>query len=688
MGEIPAQRCHIYFGDVGPGSSHPKRQQNHITCAIERVYSKIMACMYNIAAPVEDGGSKIFRRRAVSCAPRREHVQTARGGAYSAASANVGGPSPLWASALSQSPKWEEAAEELIQKIAEASSAQSAQSAHAAGKGVTQGTDSPPTPAWDFAFLFVNVSFAEDFEKVARAVFERLGARALVACLSGGCIGSLPGSVSSPVAPGAAAGGGAEQGPAAGSGEATGMSEGASSEPKPAWKKASKEVEQRAGISLAAARLGPGGRMTPFQLRAGDLDRLLDAPQDAWHTVLGVLPEDAAGGFVVLGDPLRDASRAVEGLDFAYPGVIKVGGLSVPLSVDSGSLLVLRQSEDGSGQDDITGKSAAGAAAAAGAKSSLPTATLGLAGVALSGTCRLHSVVAQGCRGVGPPMTVTSADSGMITSLDGKNPLVALQDSYAGLSDEDKQLMQMALFVGLENMAQGGQGAGVGIVPGVVPGASGFGRGGWGAPGEEGARASGATSGDLTGGDATSQGDSKPSAAAGEGRESKGENSKGDKGAGVPSPPPLPPLPGPGDWLVRNIVGVTQEGGLLVGGELRQGQRIQFHVRDAKASREDIERMFQRYAIEKSFSGVAAQPFGALIFSCLGRGAGLYGVPDHDSRVFARMVSSELGLTGFFCNGEIGSPGICGMASSVGSTVLHGYTSVFGLLYNESKGSE
>ena len=63
-------------------------------------------------------------------------------------------------------------------------------------------------------------------------------------------------------------------------------------------------------------------------------------------------------------------------------------------------------------------------------------------------------------------------------------------------------------------------------------------------------------------------------------------------------------------------------------------------------------------------------PAGALLFSCLGRGAGLFGRPDHDTGLF----EEELGPTplgGFFCNGEIGPVG--------GATFLHGYTSAFAI---------
>lgn len=59
-----------------------------------------------------------------------------------------------------------------------------------------------------------------------------------------------------------------------------------------------------------------------------------------------------------------------------------------------------------------------------------------------------------------------------------------------------------------------------------------------------------------------------------------------------------------------------------------------------------------------------------MLFSCLGRGEGLYGVPDHDTAVFSRMIG-PLPIGGFFCDGEIGPV--------EGATYVHGYTSCFGI---------
>ena len=121
-----------------------------------------------------------------------------------------------------------------------------------------------------------------------------------------------------------------------------------------------------------------------------------------------------------------------------------------------------------------------------------------------------------------------------------------------------------------------------------------------------------------------------------------------------------------GDFLIRNIGGVEREsGGVVVGSTFNDYDVVQFHLRDARASAEDLEAMLAHYRSEAP--GAAS---GALLFSCLGRGEGLYGEPNHDSDAFHRAVPG-VPLGGFFCNGEIGPVR--------GRTHLHGYTSCFAI---------
>ena len=123
-----------------------------------------------------------------------------------------------------------------------------------------------------------------------------------------------------------------------------------------------------------------------------------------------------------------------------------------------------------------------------------------------------------------------------------------------------------------------------------------------------------------------------------------------------------------GDFLIRNLIGFDpHRGALAVGENLQEGMRVRLHLRDADTSAEDLHAMLTSY--EKTLPNTQDLS-GALLFSCLGRGESLYGLPNFDTNVFREHLG-EVPLGGFFCNGEIGPVG--------GTTFLHGYTSSFGL---------
>ena len=126
--------------------------------------------------------------------------------------------------------------------------------------------------------------------------------------------------------------------------------------------------------------------------------------------------------------------------------------------------------------------------------------------------------------------------------------------------------------------------------------------------------------------------------------------------------------PQQGDFLIRNVMGMDQRSGVMAIGEmLKEGQLVQFHLRDAETSADDLTAVLERYAIDNRENPA----HGALLFSCLGRGKYLYGKSNHDTEVFQEKVGAAVPLGGFFCNGEIGPVS--------GTTFLHGYTSSFGI---------
>jgi small ligand-binding sensory domain FIST len=123
---------------------------------------------------------------------------------------------------------------------------------------------------------------------------------------------------------------------------------------------------------------------------------------------------------------------------------------------------------------------------------------------------------------------------------------------------------------------------------------------------------------------------------------------------------------GRGDFLIRNLVGANPNAGAIaVAARPKTGQVVQFHLRDAETSADDLETQLTRY---RGAGGSGAE--AALLFSCIGRGEQLYGQPNHDSNTFLRTVGG-IPLCGFFCNGEIGPVG--------GRTFLHAYTSAFAM---------
>lgn len=128
-----------------------------------------------------------------------------------------------------------------------------------------------------------------------------------------------------------------------------------------------------------------------------------------------------------------------------------------------------------------------------------------------------------------------------------------------------------------------------------------------------------------------------------------------------------------GDFLIRGMMGFDPRTGVVaVGDRIRPGQIIQFHLRDARRSEEDLRWVLQRSQMTRR-SLNQADPIGALMFACVGRGVSLYDQPNFDTRIIQEIFGDRepLPLGGFFCSGEIGPVGK--------STFLHGYTSVIAL---------
>ena len=312
------------------------------------------------------------------------------------------------------------------------------------------------------------------------------------------------------------------------------------------------EIEQTPGFAICAARL-PGVQLSSFHIENDALPDG-DAPPEEWAALLKT-PWGQEADFLILADPFSvDGERLLMGLDYAFPGRAKIGGLASGARQEGGNALYLGDAVHSSG----------------------------VVGISLSGNIAVDTVVAQGCRPIGEPMQVTGCHRNILSGVDGKTPFEALKEIFGGLQERDRELAQHSLFMGV-----------------VMD--------------------------------------------------------------------ELNDSPRQGDFLIRNIIGVDAEKGVLAVGEiLKEGQTVQFHLRDAETSSRDLDAMLDEYVANQT----PHRDSGAFLFQCLGRGAYLYGRPDHDTDMFKKIVG-DLPLTGFFCNGEIGPVG--------GSTFLHGYTSSFGI---------
>ena len=124
-----------------------------------------------------------------------------------------------------------------------------------------------------------------------------------------------------------------------------------------------------------------------------------------------------------------------------------------------------------------------------------------------------------------------------------------------------------------------------------------------------------------------------------------------------------------GDFLVRALLGADPDtGALAVGAYVEPGQVVRLHVRDALSADVDLHEVLGRERMR--FQG--SPPAGALMFTCNGRGRGMFGEADHDVlAVDAALAGAP--VAGFFAAGEIGPVG--------GRAHLHGFTAtlaVFG----------
>ena len=139
------------------------------------------------------------------------------------------------------------------------------------------------TAAPDLGLVFISSSFTSEFARLLPLLQDLLPIPVLVGCSGGGIVGM----------------------------DAHGQPQ---------------ELEDTPALSLTVARL-PGVLLRSFHTLSGDLPDL-DSPPAAWAELIGVAPEQNPH-FILMADPFSSSvTDLLQGLDFAYPSGVKIGGLA------------------------------------------------------------------------------------------------------------------------------------------------------------------------------------------------------------------------------------------------------------------------------------------------------------------------------------------------------------------------
>jgi small ligand-binding sensory domain FIST len=119
--------------------------------------------------------------------------------------------------------------------------------------------------------------------------------------------------------------------------------------------------------------------------------------------------------------------------------------------------------------------------------------------------------------------------------------------------------------------------------------------------------------------------------------------------------------PGPGDYLVRSVLGVDRStGAVAVDDQVPLGSTVRFHVRDAETADQELRTLLSSRRAE-----------AALVFTCHGRGTRLFDEAHHDAgRLQAALGAVPVG--GFLAAGEFGPVG--------GTNFVHGFAASMALL--------
>jgi len=160
---------------------------------------------------------------------------------------------------------------------------------------------------------------------------------------------------------------------------------------------------------------------------AGKFDGTVSAVRlEARQTIHGgieidELPEVSAHTLILLADPFSFPTElAVDSWSASHPELQIIGGLASGANAPNGNRFLLN--------DQIH--------------------DTGAVGLLIGGRTRVEPLVSQGCRPVGSPLIVTSAEGNLVRELGGKPALRRLEEMFNGLSESEQLLVNQGLHIG------------------------------------------------------------------------------------------------------------------------------------------------------------------------------------------------------------------------------------------------
>jgi small ligand-binding sensory domain FIST len=177
------------------------------------------------------------------------------------------------------------------------------------------------------------------------------------------------------------------------------------------------EQENGSGFSLLLLSL-PGARATAF---AFDQDMVESAAgHQFWPEKTGIAPANAKAWLTFLNPFSLNVEHWLKQWNEAYPHIPTFGGLGGGAPGDPEAWIFCND-----------------------------RAVNGGVALALEGDVSVHAVVSQGCKPIGEPLTVTSAERNVLLKLGSRPAYDVLSDVYKDLSDAEREQAKGHLFAGI-----------------------------------------------------------------------------------------------------------------------------------------------------------------------------------------------------------------------------------------------